>query len=684
MHLGGQNSVATGPLPTESTSDNRIDTIRNALDYIFVRDSVQNVEAVPLSLLLLMTYIFFYVAQVLYFPITTSKVRIRKERCHMPAPEDLFRRLLLFLFFCGTGGSPDGSRSHRVRNGSRELIDSQATSTLLSPLALVVGTGHSGTTLFCSLLDRQVDLCCFQETYFLTAKLHAKEKASRFGRTCAERGKHSWVEKTPIHIRHLAEAIDLFPDTKILYLTRHPLDVIFSLRERYLLDNSAAFTKAVVDGDRVVALEQAVERWKKDTLAILPFLGPRTLVIKYEDIVETTSEVLMKILAWLGIVTSNGVIVQGSANFGGDRRHESRRAAQLKGKISKDGIGQFQERATLEEVCFVATQIDTLARLNYSFPDIELCHGRVAKFVQRSAFVKPWRLPSNPLIFSRREGNWKDNINGPSVIKSPLFLQTKQGCKYLMYFASHSGLHIRLATSDAIEGPWKIQNHSCLQLPKLRKANHIASPDVHVDHEKQIIKMYCHVAYEEGQKTFLATSGDGWNFSFHSLEPLGPFYMRVFQKDGEYFAFERYGKLMRSKTDTIPFQMTSFRLPDQVRHVSVEKYASILRVYFSEVGDAPERIKMRCIFWNSSSPEQSLYSSKVTLLVPQEIYEGSEIRVAPSQEGAATGLVNQLRDPFFFSDSGRRFLFYACGGESGIAVVELYALAVCPPGIIGA
>lgn len=302
--------------------------------------------------------------------------------------------------------------------------------------------------------------------------------------------------------------------------------------------------------------------------------------------------------------------------------------------------------------------------------------------MQRSVFVKPWRLPGNPIIFSHGEGNWKDNINGPSVIKAPSFLQPQQGWKYLLYFASHNGLHIRLATSDVIEGPWLIQNQSCLELPDLPKSSHIASPDVHIDQEQRKIKMYCHVAYGKGQKTFLATSEDGWNFSFHSLEPLGPYYMRVFPKDGEYFAFDRDGKLMRSETGTTPFQVTSFRFPDKVRHLAVENYASILRVYFSEVGDAPERIKMRCLYWNSQSPEQSLYSRKATLLVPQEVYEGSSASTISSRIGSIKSLVKELRDPFFFSDSGRSFLFYACGGERGIAVVELYEFAACPPGIM--
>lgn len=260
-------------------------------------------------------------------------------------------------------------------------MDLQAASTLASPLALVVGVGHSGTTLFCSLLDRQDSLCCFQETYFLRGRSGSMKKASQLGHACATRKKWAWVEKTPTHIHHLAKAVNLFPNIKIVYLTRHPFDVIFSLRERYLLDDSVAFTKIKPEGDRAVALEQAVERWERDTLPILPFLGPRTLVVKYEDIVETTKETLKKSLHWLGIAVSNGPVIEGSANFHKTGRHGARRAVQLKGNISKNGIGQFRERATLEEVCFVAMQIKKQAWLNYSFPSSELCHESASKFL---------------------------------------------------------------------------------------------------------------------------------------------------------------------------------------------------------------------------------------------------------------------------------------------------------------
>ena len=56
-----------------------------------------------------------------------------------------------------------------------------------------------------------------------------------------------------------------------------------------------------------------------------------------------------------------------------------------------------------------------------------------------------------------------ENIQGPSVIKSPSWLHNKLG-KYLLYFADHKGDNIKLAYSDDLFGPWKIYEKGTLKL----------------------------------------------------------------------------------------------------------------------------------------------------------------------------------------------------------------------------
>ena len=56
-----------------------------------------------------------------------------------------------------------------------------------------------------------------------------------------------------------------------------------------------------------------------------------------------------------------------------------------------------------------------------------------------------------------------NNIQGPSLIKTPKWLPNSLG-KYYLYFADHKGDHIKMAYSDYLLGPWKIHKGGTLQL----------------------------------------------------------------------------------------------------------------------------------------------------------------------------------------------------------------------------
>ncbi|MCZ6673618.1 MAG: hypothetical protein O7C75_11860, partial [Verrucomicrobia bacterium] len=64
------------------------------------------------------------------------------------------------------------------------------------------------------------------------------------------------------------------------------------------------------------------------------------------------------------------------------------------------------------------------------------------------------RFASNPIITAESSLTLGDKINGPSVIRVPNWVKNPLG-KYYLYFAHHKGKFIRLAYSDAIEGPWR-------------------------------------------------------------------------------------------------------------------------------------------------------------------------------------------------------------------------------------
>jgi hypothetical protein len=305
------------------------------------------------------------------------------------------------------------------------------------------------------------------------------------------------------------------------------------------------------------------------------------------------------------------------------------------------------------------------------------------------------RLVHNPIIRPEMlQGDDGENINGPSLIRTPEWLPDRMGTYYL-YFAHHSGSYIRLAYADALDGPWTVHEPGTLRLDQVPVSKrHIASPDVHVDAERREIRMYFHgdgpVVDGRLQHTFVARSKDGLDFDA-SDEILGNAYWRAFQLDAHWYAMGRRGHLYRSRDGLTEFEagpnpfpqiavttkiVNRLRrrgsYPTPSRHVAVELADDDgLWIYFSDIGDAPERIRrVRCSThgdwrrWRAGHPEE--------VLRPEIDWEGAHEPVRPSIEGASLGAEHALRDPAFFADGDRRFLLYSVAGESGIAIAELH------------
>src|SRR5438105_15814638 len=104
-----------------------------------------------------------------------------------------------------------------------------------------------------------------------------------------------------------------------------------------------------------------------------------------------------------------------------------------------------------------------------------------------NAAVHPVRSPHNPIITPQMSATLGENINGPSLIQVPSWVENSLG-RYYLYFAHHQGKFIRLAYADQLQGPWKIYEPGTLRLNEVSLCHdHIASPDVHVDEEKRQI-----------------------------------------------------------------------------------------------------------------------------------------------------------------------------------------------------
>ena len=318
--------------------------------------------------------------------------------------------------------------------------------------------------------------------------------------------------------------------------------------------------------------------------------------------------------------------------------------------------------------------------------------------------MRAHRLLDRPIVTPELHPSIGRNIQGPSAIRVPDWIERRLG-DYYLYFADHKGRYIRLAYARRLTGPWTIHPPGSLRLeqscfpiepPKatpeqvaryearLQAAGvaishdalselttpHIASPDVHVDPAERRIVMYYHGLDDVGtQVTRVALSGDGIEFAAQP-EILGRSYMRIFRHDGMTYALAMPGQFYRSADGLHDFAPGPTLFNPNMRHAAVIKRGGELWVFWTEVGHAPERIQLSRIDL-SGDWHGWREGPAVEVLRPERRWEGAEAPLVPSIRSTAYGTVNQLRDPAVLEERGRLYLFYAVAGESGIAIAEL-------------
>jgi hypothetical protein len=242
-----------------------------------------------------------------------------------------------------------------------------------------------------------------------------------------------------------------------------------------------------------------------------------------------------------------------------------------------------------------------------------------------------------------------------------------------------------LAFANNLMGEWTILCGGALDLratPAVK--HHIASPDVVVDDAGQQIRMYFHgrsTADNMAQRTFVALSQDGINFTPLAYS-LGPSYFRVFRHEGYWYAMSKGGLLHRSvdgltpfmtgidsNPDAVPGERRQYNAPGNLRHVAVQKLGSRIAVYFTRIGDKPERILRAWIDLNGEWSTWVMGPAE-EIMRPTTSYEGAALPLSRSKFGIARSAENALRDPAVFNED-KTYLLYSVMGERGIAIAEL-------------
>ncbi len=318
------------------------------------------------------------------------------------------------------------------------------------------------------------------------------------------------------------------------------------------------------------------------------------------------------------------------------------------------------------------------------------------------------RLLDGPIITEATHPSIGANIQGPSLIRVPDWVEGRLG-RYYLYFADHKGSYIRLAYADDLLGPWTVHPQGSLQIGQSRfpaepleatpeqveaaKAHirsiginwdgighdiikertwpHIASPDVHVDHAYTRIVMYFHGLESFGkQLTRVATSQDGIRFDARP-ELLGRNYWRAFSHDGYTYALVMPGQFYRSRDPLSGFEEGPMLFNPDMRHAALLKEGDTLNVFWTQVRHTPERILLSKIDlsgdWNSWRETDA-----TEILRPETNWEGADEPLEPSVRSVAYGRVNQLRDPAVYVEDDDVYLLYAVAGESGIAIAKLH------------
>jgi hypothetical protein len=304
--------------------------------------------------------------------------------------------------------------------------------------------------------------------------------------------------------------------------------------------------------------------------------------------------------------------------------------------------------------------------------------------------VSVTRLLDHPIITSDMDTRMGSNIQGPSLIRVPDWVENPLG-KYYLYFAEHKGEYIRLAYADELTGPWTVYPPGTLTLAQSHFPEtcppcsvpedsvvpayaHIASPDVIVRDDKNELVMYLHGREPMVQVTRLATSANGIDFVGHP-EILGRPYFRTFFYKNYWYGLAMPGFFYRSQDGYSSFEEGPRFFNNDMRHSAVLVRGDTLYVFWTQVGHAPESILLTAITmgddWN-----QWAESETVQLLKPERSWEGAELPLIPSVRGDITVPANQLRDPAIFEEDGKVYLLYSVAGESGIAIARVDGLPV--------
>jgi hypothetical protein len=223
--------------------------------------------------------------------------------------------------------------------------------------------------------------------------------------------------------------------------------------------------------------------------------------------------------------------------------------------------------------------------------------------------------------------SWKcPNINGPVVMR--------QGSVFNLFASSHIGASLRHFKATSLEGPWQ---EAGTEIPSFAKcAGGLHSPDVLLFNGTYYMFAHGHECRDavHKQPTIVLTSKDldHWEFPTKEYAAKEYFYAKVFAHNNAFYAIAKSQEdgvgsmvLLRSESPLAPFKYVR-RFAKGVRHVSIHRKGDILFVFFSLIGDLPERILLGTI--DLDEEEWRLLPGPVVLVPPPKKANCTQVNLA--------------------------------------------------------
>jgi tetratricopeptide (TPR) repeat protein len=265
------------------------------------------------------------------------------------------------------GGAGNSLEFARAMVGVLGEIDPHAWTAAAAPAAasdaprahvFLLGFPRSGTTLLEQVLASHPDVEALEERETLAAAQReflaqasdlrrlanasdaelAGARAAYWDRVRAEGAQPAgkvFVDKHPLNTFRLPLILKLFPDAKILFARRDPRDVVLSSYRRRFAMSSSAYQLLTLPGaagyyDAAMRIAELLE----------PAMGPRTLVVRHEALVEDFDKVVGEVCAFLGLPWADAL--RNFAEKARDRAVATPSGAQLSRGLSAEGVGAWR------------------------------------------------------------------------------------------------------------------------------------------------------------------------------------------------------------------------------------------------------------------------------------------------------------------------------------------------------